>query len=158
MLQTLLAERFQLRVHTELRELPIYVLTIARGGEKLKKLEEQCTPGPNGFCGGYVTRVGQITGQKASMTQLADTLSAIMDRPVIDKTGLMALFNDVRLEWTPDETQYKTWGTGAYARPVSDSSGPSIFTAVQEQLGLKLESTRATVEVLVILKNDTLIQ
>jgi len=89
MLKTLLADKFQLRVHTESREMPVYTLTVAKSGAKLKRLEEECTPGADGHCGGYVTRIGQITGQKVSMAQLADTLSAIMDRPVIDKTSLV---------------------------------------------------------------------
>jgi uncharacterized protein (TIGR03435 family) len=84
------------------------------------------------------------------MPQLADALSAIMDRPVIDRTGLSGMFNDVKLEWVPDETQYATWGVGAYKRLASDPSGPSLFTGIQEQLGLRLDSTKGSVEVLVI--------
>lgn len=150
MLKTLLADRFQLRAHTSLRDMPVYVLRIAKSGTKLKKLEEECTPGPDGFCGEYVTRIGQITGQKVSMAQMAETLSSIMDRPVIDKTGLAGLYNDVKLNWVPDETQFNTWGVGAYKRLVSDPSGPSLFAALQEQLGLKLDSTVGSVEVLLI--------
>jgi uncharacterized protein (TIGR03435 family) len=150
MLQELLSDRFRLRVHPELREMPVYTLTIAKGGAKLKKLDEECKPGPNGLCGGYVTRIGVITGQRASMRQLADALSAIMDRPVIDKTGLEGVFNDLKLNWVPDETQFNTWGVGAYKRLVSDPSGPSLFTAIQEQLGLKLDSAKGSVEVLIV--------
>ena len=150
MLKTLLADKFQLRVHTESREMPVYTLTVAKSGAKLKRLEEECTPGADGHCGGYVTRIGQITGQKVSMAQLADTLSAIMDRPVIDKTSLVGLYNDVKLEWVPDETQYNTWGVGAYKRLVSDPSGAGLFSAIQEQLGLKLDAAKGSVEVLVI--------
>lgn len=150
MLQNLLSDRFQLRVHRESKEMPVYLLTVTKGGPKLKKLEEECTPGPNGFCGGYTNRVGLITGQKASMGQLADTLSAILDRPVLDQTGLGGLFNDIKLEWVPDETQYASWGPAAYKRAVSDPSAASLFTAIQEQLGLKIESGKGSVEVLVI--------
>ena len=148
MLQTLLADRFQLRVHMESRELPVYEMTIAKGGPKLKKMEGECTPLPNGFCGGYATRIGLITGQKASMAQLAETLWGILDRPVLDKTGLDGLFDDVKLEWAPDETQYQSWGAEAYKRPVSDASGASLFSAMEEQLGLKLTSAKGPVEVL----------
>ena len=84
------------------------------------------------------------------MTQLADTLSSIMDRPVIDKTSLAGLYNDVKLEWVPDETQYNTWGAGAYKRFVSDPSGAGLFTAILEQLGLKLDAVKGSIEVLVI--------
>jgi uncharacterized protein (TIGR03435 family) len=150
MLQALLSDRFQLRVHREKREMPVYLLSVAKGGSKLRKMQEACTPGPNGFCGGFVTRIGLITGEKASLAQLADTLSVILDHPVLDQTGLEGLFNDVKLEWVPDETQYGTWGPQAYKRSVSDPSGASLFTAMQEQLGLKLESGKGAVEVLVI--------
>jgi uncharacterized protein (TIGR03435 family) len=150
MLQALLSDRFQLRSHREPKELPVYLLSVAKGGSKLTKMEEKCTLGPNGFCGGYTARIGLITGQKASISQLAETLSAILDRPVLDQTGLDGLFNNVKLEWVPDETQYQTWGPQAYKRSESDPSGASLFTAIQEQLGLKLESGKGPIEVLVI--------
>jgi uncharacterized protein (TIGR03435 family) len=150
MLQALLSDRFQLRVHREPKEMPVYLLSVAKGGPKLRKMEEACTPGPNGLCGGYTTRIGIITGQKASMAQFADTLSAILDHPVLDQTHLDGLFNDVKLEWAPDETQFETWGPQAYKRAVSDPSDASLFSAIQEQLGLKLESSKGSVEVLVI--------
>ncbi|MGH9575506.1 MAG: TIGR03435 family protein [Candidatus Acidiferrales bacterium] len=150
MLQALLSDRFQLRVHWEPKEMPVYLLSVAKGGAKLEKMRNECTPGPNGFCGGYTNRIGLITGEKASMTQLADTLSAILDHPVLDQTGLSGLFDDIKLEWVPDETQYESWGPQAYKRAVSDPSGASLFTAIQEQLGLKLESGKRSVKVLVI--------
>lgn len=148
MLQTLLADRFQLRVSRVPKEMPVYALTVAKGGPKLKKMEGDCTPRPDGNCGGYATRIGIIAGDKASMPQLADTLSAILDRPVVDQTNLTGLYDGVKLEWVPDESQYGTWGPQAYKRSVSDPTGASLFTAIQEQLGLKLESTKSSVEVL----------
>jgi uncharacterized protein (TIGR03435 family) len=146
MLQTLLVDRFQLRIHTEERDKPVYVL-MTRGPLKLTKSEAVCEP--TGACG-FVTKIGQLTARQGSFAQLAEALSAIMDRPVIDKTNVPGLFKDVKLEWVPDEAQYASWGTGAYKRIASDPLGPSIFTAIQEQLGLKLESARGPVEVLVI--------
>jgi uncharacterized protein (TIGR03435 family) len=150
MLQGLLSDRFQLRVHREPKEMPVYLLSVAKGGPKLEKMTDECTPRPNGFCGGYTSRIGLIAGEKASMAQLADALSAILNHPVLDQTGLSGLFSDVKLEWVPDETQYESWGPQAYKRAVSDPSGASLFTAIQEQLGLKLESAKGSVEVLVI--------
>ena len=93
--------------------MPLYTLTVEKSGAKLKKFEAECTPGPDGHCGGYVSRIGRITGQKTSMAQLADTLSAIMDRPVIDKTSRVGLYNDVELEWVPDEMMKPSTTPGA---------------------------------------------
>ena len=150
MLQKLLADRFQLRVHMETRDRPVYEMTVAKGGPKLKRMQGECTPRSDGLCGGYATRIGIIAGQKASMAQLAEALSAILDRPVSDKTGVDGLFDDVKLEWVPDETQYQSWGAEAYKRAASDPSGASLFSAIQEQLGLKLTSAKGPVEFLVI--------
>jgi uncharacterized protein (TIGR03435 family) len=151
MLQTLLFERFNLRIHVEARESPIYTLGVGKNGPKLKKAEEgACVPGPNGQCGGFVTRIGQITGRKALISQLADALSGIMDRPVVDMTGLTGLYDDVKLEWVPDENQFRDWGVGAFSRLVSDPFGPSLFAALQEQLGLRLESNKGPVDIFVI--------
>ena len=118
--------------------------------------------GPSGGARGGVTRMGggPLTGRNATTVQLASVLSSVLGRPVMDKTGLRDAYN-FTLTWTPGENE----GRGAMALlppevaedlrarglvAPGDPSGPSIFTAVQEQLGLKLESQKAPVEVLVI--------
>jgi uncharacterized protein (TIGR03435 family) len=94
---------------------------------------------------------GQINAQMAPVSALVNMLAQQLGRPVIDKTDLKGSY-DFKLEWTPDATARKGIGAGAggEAPPAGDSSGPSIFTAVQEQLGLRLESQKGPVEVLVI--------
>jgi len=145
MLQALLADRFRLRLHKDTRDGAVYALGVERGGPKLKAAAPDCDAGP-----GLITLVGRIIGKCGSAGQLAESLSRIMDRPVVDQTGLSGSFADVKLDWVPDETQFTDFGRGVYARPVSDPSGPSLFTALQEQLGLRLEPARAPIEVIVI--------
>jgi uncharacterized protein (TIGR03435 family) len=133
-LQALLAQRFQLRVHRETRELTAFALTVAKSGSKLVEGESANTPA------GIRSGCGQMTGARASMVNLALYLSRQLERPVLDHTGLSGRY-DFHLEWTPD--------SGPCAAP-ADGDGPSIFTALQEKLGLKLESTKSPVEVIVI--------
>jgi len=132
-LQTLLADRFQLRLLRETREEPVYALIAAKSGPRLRPSNE--------FRGLRVGR-GQLTGNGATMEMLTTALAGQLGRPVLDRTGLKGAFG-FELEWGPFPAQ-------AVAPPAPDSDGPSIFTAVQEQLGLKLESVRAPVAVLVI--------
>jgi uncharacterized protein (TIGR03435 family) len=160
MLQPLLAERFKLVVHTETKQLPVYELVVAKGGSKLK----EATPGDpyaNGFKGpdgagrGGMIRVGrgQLTAQGVPTSSLANMLSQQLHKTVIDKTGLTGKY-DLELNWTPDqgaEPMFKgNDGSLQRAEPAPDPSGPSIFTAIQEQLGLKLQSAKGPVETLVI--------
>ena len=164
--QTLLADRFKLGVHTETRDLPIYSLVIARSdgalGPQLKRSDTDCNgPGRGGppiapsdrpACG---TRIGpgNLTGGGTPIAQLAATLSNFVNRPVVDRTGLAGNF-DFDLKWTPEGIPAGAPpppgappGTPA---PTIDPNGPSIFTAVQEQLGLRLESARGPVDVVVV--------
>jgi len=128
MLRTLLAERFKLAVHSETRQLPVYTLVFAKGGPRLEKATEPGTTSPGG---------GMIRGTM-EMSLLASYLSSITGRRVIDQTGLTGPYT-FSLKWTPDD------------RPATgDTSAPSLVTAIQEQLGLKLESTKGPVEILVI--------
>jgi uncharacterized protein (TIGR03435 family) len=131
MLQTLLADRIQLKIHRETRELSVYALVVGKHGAKLKK----STAGADAVSGWRGTR-GQLTFENSSMTLLTDLLTGILDRPVLDKTRLTGSY-DFKLEWAADES-------------VPDSNMPSIFTAVQERLGLKLESIKSPVAVIVI--------
>ena len=145
MLQTLLAERFRLRLHREMREAAVYTLVVAGGGPRVKLSTGNCEAGP-----GLITLVGRIVGKCGTSAQLAESLSRVMDRPVVDRTALTGAFPEMKLDWVPDETQFSEWGRGVYTKPVSDPSGPSLFTAVQEYLGLRLEASRAPIEMVVV--------
>lgn len=129
MLQTLLSDRFKLAVHRETRQVPVYTLTLGKSGAKLHAAD----PGGDAFLGRR-GRTGPLTGRKASMPQLASLLSMLMGRKVLDQTGLTGLY-DFTLEFAPADAV--------------DSPLPSLVTVIQE-LGLKLEATKAPVEVLII--------
>lgn len=134
MLQALLAERFKLQVHRETRELPAFALTVVRGGTKLKKsAEDSCSAG----CGNNLIARGHWDASKVDMASVAGALSVLVRRRVIDKTGLTGLF-DIHIEIPPDPL----------AAP--DSGAPSIFTVLQDELGLKLDSDKAPGLALVI--------
>jgi uncharacterized protein (TIGR03435 family) len=102
---------------------------------------------PDPACGQIIFEHGQMKGQKAPPSSLAGVLSAIVGRTVVDRTGLNGRL-DFNLEWTPDDLSS---GNGPdSAAPLSNVPGPSIFTAVQEQLGLKLDSQKGPAEVLIV--------
>jgi len=150
MLRTLLAERFKLVVHKEQKDSPVYALTMARRdgrlGARLKPSATECAPPDSApatspqtrpRCG-FMLGNGVLSGKGATMARLASELSFV-GRQVIDRTGLTGAF-DVDLEWTPDPP-------GVAPSP---DTGPSIFTAIQEQLGLKLDPATAPLEIVVI--------
>jgi uncharacterized protein (TIGR03435 family) len=173
MLQSLLEDRFQLKIHRETRELPTYSLVATKGGPKLPAPKEgSCVtidpgapppPPPGGRmappgsappvvpCGSINVMLepsgARMQGGKVPMAELIRTLSMVLGRTVVDKTGYSDLF-DVRLDFLPDAT------TSALPAPppgaAIDPNQPTILAALQEQLGLKLESTKGPVEVLVI--------
>jgi uncharacterized protein (TIGR03435 family) len=183
MLQSLLEERFQLKFHRETREQPIYTLTVAKDGSKLKSVEAPPRPVPGqapatppspppppppggglpaNFTpppGMIMMMPGGIAGSAMTIAQLINVISGQLGRPVVDKTELKG-FYDVRLQFAPESAPgggpLGFAGPGGPGAPpaappgASDPSGPSIFTAVQEQLGLRLESTKGPVEVIVI--------
>jgi uncharacterized protein (TIGR03435 family) len=139
MLQSLLADRFQLKFHRETRELPLYVLTVAKGGSKMRPRTE----GDGGAPRSMLFQGPRLPGRNLSVADLAGGLQKMaLDRPVIDKTGLAGKF-DFDLTWRRELQQ--VGGQGG-----TNSDVPDIFTALQEQLGLKLESAKGPVEVLVI--------
>jgi len=145
MLQSLLAERFKLALHRETKELPGYALVMGKNGPQLHEVE---------LAGkGWVRNgVGRLNGQEVSMARLAEGLSGRLGWPVLDQTGLKGVF-DLKLEWTPDPALARNAGEGKESAAVesgSDASGPSIFTALQEQLGLRLEARKVPAEILVI--------
>jgi bla regulator protein BlaR1 len=143
-LQALLADRFQLVIHRETRMAPAYALVVAKSGFKLKKTADD---GQADFS----SNRGKFAAHKISMELLARNLSGILISPVVDTTGIKGVF-DLTLEWSPDEVQspVKAGGEVSEAAEPGAPAGPSIFTAVQEQLGLKLETQKAPVEMFVI--------
>jgi uncharacterized protein (TIGR03435 family) len=146
MVQKLLAERFQLAFHRDKKELPVYAITVAKNGPKLTKSEGN----PSGLPRLFFRGLGNLPAGNATMGDFAGVLQgAVLDRPVIDKTGLAGRW-DFTLVWTPDEFQFG--GLGVRVPPPADNAAapPDLFTAVQEQLGLKLDSTKAPAEVFVI--------
>ncbi|HEX8879061.1 MAG TPA: TIGR03435 family protein [Candidatus Acidoferrum sp.] len=144
MFQNLLIDRFKLQFHKEMRTLPAYELVVDKSGPKLKEnhspehFDIPVTPG--GF--------GKLEATHCSMSYFAWTLSNRLDQPVIDQTGL-AQFYDFKLEWTPEPPPGLAGRPDAAAN-LPPANGPDIFTALREQLGLKLESHKGPVEVMVI--------
>jgi uncharacterized protein (TIGR03435 family) len=139
MLQALLAERFHLQIHREMREVPMYALVVSKNGPKLK--ESASTDEPTGRITGNGSGRMHMTVAKGTMAQLALRLSGNgAERPVMDKTGLNGIYT-YQLDWLRGMPS----GT---AGPESDV--PSLFVALQEQLGLKLEPTKGSSETIVI--------
>jgi uncharacterized protein (TIGR03435 family) len=144
MLQKLLADRFKLTSHREQREMSVYVLMLAKGGPKLKAAD------PNGQHTSGCERPGMCTFKGEPLQHFARWLQFVVsDRAVVDKTGIAGMF-DFSLNWTPDESQFA--GMGIHVPPPADNPNapPGLFTAIQEQLGLKLEPQKIPSEVLVI--------
>jgi uncharacterized protein (TIGR03435 family) len=173
MLQELLEERFKLKIHKETREVPVYLLTVAKGGLKLRPFKEgSCIPldlntlgpraqGQKAFCSlGGIRPKGNdrarlmIDAQAMDLDAFAKFLGLNLDRPIIDKTGIAGIF-DFHLEFAPDETTPRLLrGSGAVdapgLTPTEPSSGSSIREAIQEQLGLRLDPAKGPGEILVI--------
>jgi uncharacterized protein (TIGR03435 family) len=141
MLQNLLQERFGLRIHRETALRPAYVLTVAKGGPKFKAREQE----------GY-TNI-QVTGnsirlERGPLSRMTQLLSTALGRPVIDRTGLNGLY-DLSLQW--DDAPAREAGVAGLDVPAAPGNDHgSIFTAIQDELGLRLEPKQAPVEVIVI--------
>jgi uncharacterized protein (TIGR03435 family) len=157
MLQSLLAERFQLTTHREMRELPVFALErVRRDGELGAGLRpttcpetaiDLSRPKP---CANISTGFGSLTLRGMPLPQFTQYLAPSVNRVVIDRTGLDGLY-DIDLKWSPEPQAAAP--VPASGQPTGNPDRPSLFTAIQEQLGLRLDSTRGPVEVLVI---DTL--
>ncbi len=156
-MQTLLSDRFLLKVHRETKQLPVYELTMAKGGPKLQPpncIEREpgdltIAPGKTmmDYCGsgGFSAR-GHYQASNANTAELAGALSFVLGRSVIDKTGIAGRFR-MLLTFTPDVGSTLLPDAGV---PAGTDSAADLFTAIQEQLGLKLESGKGPVEVIVI--------
>ena len=140
-LRSLLQERFLLKTHSETRNTQVYRLSMSSGGSRLAVIDPT-SAGATSFRAGP----GAIIGANATMEQFVTILSRYMDRPVIDKTGFTGLFN-AKLQFAPESAPRQLSGAPV---EVSASTEPSIFTALQEQLGLRLEAAQEPVEILVV--------
>jgi uncharacterized protein (TIGR03435 family) len=146
MLKNMLTERFGLKIHEEEKEGSVYHLVQSKSGVKMPENKETGQ-------GNRMFRMGrgQINANGIPMGELARSLSQMLGRQVIDKTGLTANY-DVELQWTPEPGQGAMFGMTPPpgAAPPVDNSGPTIYTALEEKLGLKLESAKGPLKVLVI--------
>jgi uncharacterized protein (TIGR03435 family) len=133
MLGSLLQERFKLKTHGDTREEQVYRLVLANSGPNLQKAEEQ-----TGISGRSTKTMEQVSA-RTTLASFAEYLSERLDRPVVEQTGLTGVYS-IHLEWIPDTAE----ATGV------DTGGPSIFTAVQEQLGLHLVAGKAAVRLVVV--------
>lgn len=146
MLQKLINERCKLSLHHDKRELSVYVLSAAKTGPKLSKSEGD----PNGLPGLFFRAMGDLNVNNANMYDFANFLqNVVLERPVLDQTGITGRY-DFTLKWTPDDSQFG--GMGAKIGPTTDTANPppALYTAIQEQVGLKLDATRAPTDVLVL--------
>jgi uncharacterized protein (TIGR03435 family) len=144
MYRKLLASRFKLALHHASRDLPAFALVLAKGGPKLAKTERK----PGDSTNFSYTHQIVLTVRNASMSDFAHGMQeTFLDRPVIDQTGLKDRF-DFDLKWTPDEAQ--SGGQPPVLSGGNSEDQPGLYTAIQEQLGLKIVPTKSPVEVLVI--------
>jgi uncharacterized protein (TIGR03435 family) len=146
MIQKLLADRFKLTFHKDKKELSVYVLSVSKTGAKMTKDDSS----PNGLPGLFFRGLGNLNVRNALMSDFTGLMqSVVLDRPVVDQTGLTGRF-DFTLNWTPDDSQFA--GMGARTPPPTDSADapPNLYTAIQEQIGLKLEATKAPADVMII--------
>ena len=149
MYRNLLVDRFSLKVHWGKRDLAVYALTPGKGGPKIDKSQGD----PNG---GSSTRITRLTPQlitlevtNASMADFMREMQMILDKPMVDQTGLAGRF-DFTLQWAPDESQLSVFGIHTSPPADSPNAQPGFFTAIQEQLGLRAEAVKAPADMLVI--------
>ena len=145
MVQKLIADRFKLTFHHDQKELPVYALSVAKTGAKLTKSENQ-----EGLPGFGLGGPGVLRVRNATMSDFAAMMQeTVMDRPVLNQTELAGRY-DFSLNWTPDDSQFG--GMAARMPPPTDNANPppALYTAIQEQIGLKLDATKAPTDVMVI--------
>ena len=146
MVQKLLTDRFQLTFHHDKQELSVYAIVPSKDGPKLTKSSGD----PNGLPGLGFRGLGDLVVRNATMGDFAGLMQgAVLDKPVVDQTGLQGRF-DFLLKWTPDQSQFESFG-GVHTPPADTADAPpDLYTAIQQQIGLKIESTKAPVDVMVI--------
>ena len=150
MLQALLEDRFKLKIHRETTDGPVYVLAVGKGISKLTPFREgNCIQTPltypvpalapdQRYCKVLISSRGAVDAEGSTLSEFSKLLNLILDRPVIDKTGMQGRF-DIHLEFSPDQATPKFMGPApGVETAASNPTGPTIFTAIQEQLGLKL--------------------
>jgi len=151
-LRPILEDRFQLKFHYETKVLQAYVLTIAKGGSKMKEYVPPGNPVTNGL---HLVGRGCLEAQGIAMEWVIRELSLQLNQTVLDKTGLTGKY-DFALQWEPDDAYSSATGGGSGGQPGNDNAPPpdpggaSLFAALREQLGLKLESQKSPVKVIVI--------
>ena len=146
LVERLLADRFKLTFHRDKKELSVYALVVGAKGPTLTK----SAANPNGLPSLLFRGLGVLPVSNASMADLATVMQqAVLDRPVVNQTGLTGRY-DFTLTWTPDETQFLSMGVRIPPRAPDAAGPPGLFSAIQEQLGLKFESTKAPVDVIIV--------
>lgn len=146
MLRTLLSERFKLSFHREEKEFSIYALEVDKGGPRLKESTAPASDPAELISTVYPPARIHLPAKNATMGDFTSLLQrALLDRPVVDRTGLTGRY-DFDLDWAPDETQFG----GEVPVAPADAQAPPFFTAIEQQLGLRLEATRGMVQALVI--------
>jgi uncharacterized protein (TIGR03435 family) len=146
MLQKLLVSRFQLTFHKDTRELSVFEIVVGKDGPKLTPSGSD----PSGLPGLFFRGLGNLVVQNATMTDFAGLMqSAVLDKPVVDHTGLKGKF-DFTLKWTADQSQFEAFG-GVKTPPTDDPNAPpDLYTAIQQQIGLKINTAKASTDVMVI--------
>jgi len=149
MVQKLLTDRFKLTFQRDKRELSVFVISVAPGGPKMKTSASAPTDPPAFF----FRSLGDLTVRNQTMDDFATWMqNGVMDRPVVNQTGVAGRY-DFQLKWTPDDTQFAIFrGVGAVVPPPTDDpkAPPALYTAIQEQLGLKMGPAKAPDDVIVI--------
>jgi bla regulator protein BlaR1 len=157
MLRKLLADRFKLTVHRETKEMSLYQLVVAKNGPKLQKSDKDCAESLTA-CHGFSGNPTRYAGTGVDMSDLALLLSSYSERPVLDGTNIQGLF-DIKLQWNPFAAGAQPAGDDGPRAPGAESregprpdiaSLPTLFTALEQQVGLKLESRKGPVEIWVI--------
>jgi uncharacterized protein (TIGR03435 family) len=158
MLQKLLADRFKLSLHRETKEMPVYELVVSKNGPKLKSVDTDCAASTFA-CHGFSGNPRRLTGAAVDMSDLALILTNYSDRLVVNKTGIAGLF-DISLNWNPfagsikpasaDDAAPASGGAGREGNSPELASLPSVFEAIEQQAGLKLQAQKGPVEVYVI--------
>jgi uncharacterized protein (TIGR03435 family) len=146
MWQKLLADRFKLAFHRDKKELSVYVLSVSKAGQKLTKSAADS----GGLPGLWFQGLGKLNVRNATMADFSQLMqSAVLDRPVLDQTGIEGRW-DFQLNWTPDDSQFASFGVKIPPPTDAANAPPALYTAIQEQIGLKLDATKAPAEVFVV--------